>query len=358
MTVIAPSIHRAKAIPLLVSALLVTALILPVVVTNNFVLHALTMSLIFAILAASWDLLFGFAGQVSFGQAGFFGMGAYASALLSYYGGLSPWLGLFAGGAAASLFAFFVGFPSLRLRGVYLALATLACSEMLRIVVTNWVPVTRGTLGFNLHPGFPYIPHTPTAHYYVILAGAALSTGMMYIIAARSPVGLVLRAVAADDIRAQALGVDVYRMKLLAFSLSGFFAGSRGRALRLFYPASDPERNRVQPHHPDHRYGDDRRRRYHHRSRNRRHRHPFHHGNAADSRHGLRSDRHWSGANAVRPLSAAGDRRDGAEKSLRFQAGAARASPSPAHKPSRCGAPTPRHIPCRQSAGTSEAQRR
>jgi branched-chain amino acid transport system permease protein len=240
MTVIAPSIHRAKAIPLLVSALLVTALILPVVVTNNFVLHALTMSLIFAILAASWDLLFGFAGQVNFGQAGFFGVGAYASALLSYYAGLSPWLGLFAGGAAASLFGFFVGFPSLRLRGVYLALATLACSEMLRIVVTNWVPVTRGTLGFNLHPGFPYIPHTPTAHYYVILAGATLSTGIMYIIAARSQVGLVLRAVAADDIRAQALGVDVFRMKLLAFSISGFFAGVAGALYAYFIQLVTP----------------------------------------------------------------------------------------------------------------------
>jgi len=220
--------QRAKVATLLVSALLVSALIAPFFVTNNFVLHALTMSLIFAILAASWDLLFGFAGQVSFGHAGFFGLGAYASAMLSYYAGLSPWLGLLAGGAIASVFGLLVGFPSLRLRGVYLALATLACSEMLRIVVTNWVPVTRGTLGFNLHPGFTFVPNTPTTHYYIILAGAALSTGSMYLMAARSRLGLVLRALAADDIRAQALGVDVFRMKLLAFSVSGFFAGLAG----------------------------------------------------------------------------------------------------------------------------------
>jgi len=220
--------QRAKVATLLVSALLVSALIAPFFVTNNFVLHALTMSLIFAILAASWDLLFGFAGQVSFGHAGFFGLGAYASAMLSYYAGLSPWLGLLAGGAIASVFGLLVGFPSLRLRGVYLALATLACSEMLRIVVTNWVPVTRGTLGFNLHPGFTFVPNTPTTHYYIILAGAALSTGSMYLMAARSRLGLVLRALAADDVRAQALGVDVFRMKLLAFSVSGFFAGLAG----------------------------------------------------------------------------------------------------------------------------------
>ena len=220
--------QRAKVATLLVSALLVSALIAPFFVTNNFVLHALTMSLIFAILAASWNLLFGFAGQVSFGHAGFFGLGAYASAMLSYYAGLSPWLGLLAGGLIASVFGLLVGFPSLRLRGVYLALATLACSEMLRIVVTNWVPVTRGTLGFNLHPGFTFVPNTPTTHYYIILVGAALSTGSMYLMAARSRLGLVLRALAADDIRAQALGVDVFRMKLLAFSVSGFFAGFAG----------------------------------------------------------------------------------------------------------------------------------
>src|SRR5262249_55808520 len=192
MTEIDQRIHRIRTLSVLVGTVAAVALIVPAVVTNNFVLHALTMSLIFAILAASWDLLFGFAGQVSFGHAGFFGMGAYASAMLSYYAGLSPWLGLLAGGMTASVFGFIVGFPSLRLRGVYLALATLACSEMLRIVVTNWVPVTRGTLGFNLHPGFPYVPHTPTAYYYIILVGAALSTGSMYFIAACSRLGLVL----------------------------------------------------------------------------------------------------------------------------------------------------------------------
>ena len=148
--------------------------------------------------------------------------------MLSDYAGLSPWLGLLAGGLIASVFGLLVGFPSLRLRGVYLALATLACSEMLRIVVTNWVPVTRGTLGFNLHPGFTFVPNTPTTHYYIILVGAALSTGSMYLMAARSRLGLVLRALAVDDIRAQALGVDVFRMKLLAFSVSGFFAGFAG----------------------------------------------------------------------------------------------------------------------------------
>jgi branched-chain amino acid transport system permease protein len=212
----------------------VIAALLPLFVTNNFVIHAVTIALIYAILTASWDLLFGYAGQSSFGHAGFFGFGAYAAALLTVHTGLSPWLGLFAGGGCAALFALVVGAPSLRLRGVYLALATLACAEMLRVLVSNWHSVTRGTLGFSLDAGFPGISSDPAAQYYVILAGAVASISSMYIFAERSRIGLVLRALAADDIRAQALGVDILKMKLLAFAVSGFFAGFAG-ALYVYF---------------------------------------------------------------------------------------------------------------------------
>jgi branched-chain amino acid transport system permease protein len=228
MNAIAQLTPRSRCAGLLLAGGLVVALLLPLFVTNNFVIHAVTVALIYAILAASWDLLFGYAGQSSFGHAGFFGFGAYAAALLTYHTGLSPWLGLFAGGGCAALFALVVGAPSLRLRGVYLALATLACSEMLRVVVSNWHDVTRGTLGFSLDSGFPSIPSDPASQYYVILAGAVLSIGAMYVFAERSRIGLVLRALAADDIRAQALGVDILKMKLLAFAVSGFFAGFAG----------------------------------------------------------------------------------------------------------------------------------
>jgi branched-chain amino acid transport system permease protein len=99
---------------------------------------------------------------------------------------------------------------------------------MLRVVVSNWHDVTRGTLGFSLDSGFPSIPSDPASQYYVILAGAVLSIGAMYVFAERSRFGLVLRALAADDIRAQALGVNILKMKLLAFAVSGFFAGFAG----------------------------------------------------------------------------------------------------------------------------------
>ena len=220
--------YRGRRGGLLWVAALLVALLLPVLITNNFIIHTLTIALIYAILASSWDLLFGYAGQSSFGHAGFFGFGAYAAALLTFHTGLSPWLGLFAGGAAAALFALIVGTPSLRLRGVYLALATLACAEMLRIVVSNWYRLTRGTLGFSLDTSFPGIPNDTASHYYVVLVSTVMSIASMYYLAERSRIGLVLRALATDDIRAQALGMDILKMKLLAFAVSGFFAGFAG----------------------------------------------------------------------------------------------------------------------------------
>ena len=101
-------------------------LALPFVYGDAYVLRILTMTCIFAIFAASWDLLAGYTGQVNFGHALFFGAGAYTSALLSLKLGLSPWLTIWAGAAVALLFGFLVGYLCLRLRGSYLSLATLA----------------------------------------------------------------------------------------------------------------------------------------------------------------------------------------------------------------------------------------
>jgi branched-chain amino acid transport system permease protein len=101
-------------------------LLLPVVYGDAYVMRIITMTCIFAIFAASWDLLAGYTGQVNFGHALFFGAGAYTSALLSLKLGVSPWLTVWAGAAVALLFGFLVGYLCLRLRGSYLSLATLA----------------------------------------------------------------------------------------------------------------------------------------------------------------------------------------------------------------------------------------
>ncbi len=225
----------------LVMACAAFALAFPILFSNKFVIHVAIIAMVFAIMAVSWDLLFGYAGQLSFGHAGFFGVGAYGSALLTYYFDISPWLGLGLGGLLAALFGAIVGIPSLRLRGVYLALTTLAFSEVMRVIATNWHDVTRGTLGFSSHKPYPGIPHDPFYYYYLILLIAGASIGFMYWLAEHSKTGLIFRAIKSDDKRCQALGIDILRYKMIAFAVSGFFAGVAGafsaHYLRLIAPA-------------------------------------------------------------------------------------------------------------------------
>lgn len=217
-----------RALAGLVAVLLAVALAAPALFPNPYYLHILCIALLFGVLAASWDLLFGCAGQISFGHAGFFGVGAYGSALINYYAGINPWISLWIGAALAALFGAVVAMPALRLRGVYLALTTLAFAELARIVAVNWQDVTRGTLGFANHSPLPGLGFTPDRYYFVILAFAVLSVGFMYWLGRRSRTGLIMRAMRSDETRASAFGANVFRYKLIAFVVSAFFAGAAG----------------------------------------------------------------------------------------------------------------------------------
>ena len=200
---------------------------LPYATPNKFVLTIASFALVYAILAASWDLLIGFAGLVSFGHAGFFGLGGYAAALITYHAGLSPWFGLPIGACAGGLLGILIGVPTLRLRNVYLALATLAFSESLRIIATNWYSLTRGSLGFNYHQTF-FKVNDAASGYYAVLAVAVVAILAIYVIARHSPLGMTFQAIRDDELRARALGIDTVFYKVLAFAISGFFAGLAG----------------------------------------------------------------------------------------------------------------------------------
>jgi branched-chain amino acid transport system permease protein len=209
-------------------AFVAVMLVIPLVAPNDFVIHTLCIAMIYAVLAASWDLLFGFGGLVSFGHAGFFGLGAYAAAIVTTKLGLAPWWGPFIGAGAAALLGLAIGVPTLRLRAVFLALATLAFAESLRVVATNWHDVTRGTLGFNAHRTFFRLSGEVHYSYYLLLAACLLLVGAIWWIACRTQFGLNLRAIRSDEIRAEALGISVVRRKIQAFMLGGFFAGAAG----------------------------------------------------------------------------------------------------------------------------------
>jgi branched-chain amino acid transport system permease protein len=204
------------------------AVALPYIAPNDFIVHTACVALIYAVLAASWDLLYGFAGLISFGHAGFFGLGAYSAALFTYYFDLPAWFGIPVGALAGALLGVAIGVPTLRLRGVYQALSTLAFSESLHVIATNWYSVTRGTLGFNQHPTFFRMIGELHKSYYFMLLACCVCIAAIWWIACKSRMGMTFRAMRNDDIRARALGINIVRQRVLVFTLSGLFAGVAG----------------------------------------------------------------------------------------------------------------------------------
>ena len=122
-------------------------LAIPLGVSNAFVLHVGITVLMWTTLGVAWNLLGGYAGQVSFGHAAFFGAGAYATMILYLSGGIAPWWGMLIGGVAAALLSLPIGLLCFRLRGPYFSLATLAMAEIVRLVALNWESLTGGPSG-------------------------------------------------------------------------------------------------------------------------------------------------------------------------------------------------------------------
>jgi branched-chain amino acid transport system permease protein len=213
----------------------------PLAVAPPFVLNILVQACIWAVLAASWDLLSGYAGQISFGHAGFFAAGAYTAALGSLHVWDSAWLGLAAGGLAAAVLGAAVGVPALRLRGHYLAITTVGFSEILRLLATNSVDVTNGLFGLTGFGSFGFLPAEPLAQRRVQYALGVALVGLcglaMYLVCERTALGKAFKAIREDEVLAMALGIDVTRHKLAAFVLSAFFAGLAG-AFYAYYTLS------------------------------------------------------------------------------------------------------------------------
>ena len=196
-------------------------LVFPRVASAYNLTLALTVLLTIS-LASSWNIISGFAGYTSFGHAGFFGIGSYVGALLIFYG-VMPWIpAMLVAGLATALVALAIGYPTLRLRGPYFAIAMLGLSEIARIAVTAWEGVTRGGQGVYLP-----ILRDSTPNYYAMLALAVVVVVVSYVVGS-SDFGLKLRAIRDDEVAAQAMGIATTRLKLAAFSLSAFFPGAAG----------------------------------------------------------------------------------------------------------------------------------
>lgn len=214
-------------------------ILLPLIVTSEYYLSVLIICLIYATLAVSWNLMVGYAGILSFGHQAFYGLGAYFSAILAMQLNLSPWISIPLGGCFAALFSFAIGFPCLRLRiAPYIAIATLAFSEILLVVCKNWVSLTRGELGLSGIPPlqnfsfFGFFPVTfagavKVPYYYTIL-GIFIVTMLFIYFQTGSKVGLAFKSMREEQDAAASLGVDITRYKLTAFLTGSFFAGVAG----------------------------------------------------------------------------------------------------------------------------------
>lgn len=203
---------------------IVGLLLLPLFTQDPYLLRILIFTAVFAIFAASWDLLSGFTGQVSFGHALFFGLAAYTAALLNIHAKLPPLITIPLGALAAVAAGLLVGIPSLRLRGTYLALTTLAFPIILLGIIFAFPGFTGGELGIS---GLARLSKSRLTDYYITVTVMLVVTFVMWKIST-SKTGIIFHAIREDEIAARAAGINTVWYKLVAFCLSGFFAGVAG----------------------------------------------------------------------------------------------------------------------------------
>ena len=236
----------------------VALLALPPLYGDAYVMRILTMTCIFAIFAASWDLLAGYTGQVNFGHALFFGAGAYTTAVLSqdrlglaswigqnlsgYLGNWiavwiqSPWFTIWVGVAVAAVLGLVVGYACLRLRGSYLSLATLAFPLIALGLLFAFPSFSGGELGIS---GLRRLANTPVSNYYVAAISMLVIVFGLWLLA-DSKFGIVLHAIRDDEVAARASGINTPRYKILVFAIAAAAAGFAGALFAHYLRVAGP----------------------------------------------------------------------------------------------------------------------
>ncbi|MBD0416758.1 branched-chain amino acid ABC transporter permease [Oryzicola mucosus] len=227
----------------LTAVAVVVAIGAPFVVTDLYFQQVMVIFGIYAIFAVALDILFGFLGVHSFGHAAFFGGGAYVCGILMETYGVSFGLSLVAATVLSALLGLLVAIPALRMRGIYFAITTLFCAEVVRLIVTNVPSVTRGTMGLTTPlPSFPGVPYgyENLGFYYLTFAVLALSCFLLERFR-RSPLGRSFIAIRENEQLAASVGVPVFRIKFYAFGVSGGLAGLAGAIYAPFIGIISPD---------------------------------------------------------------------------------------------------------------------
>jgi branched-chain amino acid transport system permease protein len=210
--------------------------LLPLVIHSVYWLGVLVVCMYFAIQSVGWNLLTGYTGQMSLAPAAFAMTGAYGTGLLAYHFGAPPAVGIPAGVLAALVIGALLGWVVLRLRTAYLALTTLAFAEILRLIISNSIEITRGDLGLNV----PGLINNRIGWYYIMLGAlTAVQVGVWLLV--RSKYGLYMQAIRDDEIAAASRGIDTTRWKTVAFALSAAICGLAGALYAHFARLVSPE---------------------------------------------------------------------------------------------------------------------
>lgn len=237
--------------PMLVGvAMILGALALPHAMPTPYYIHLLTLALIWIVLAQGQNLTQGFVGYVSIAQAGFMGIGAYASTLLTVNWGLSVWVTLFLAPLITGCAALLAGYPSLRVKGHYFAIVTLAYNMVIFIVLMTFSSLTGGESGIPNVPRpselnlfgyvFNFEGRSNLSYYALALFCAVLATGICALVL-HSRVGRVMLAIRQNEDLAEAMGVITSRYKLFAFVLSSMLAGLAGTLYAHYIGFLNPE---------------------------------------------------------------------------------------------------------------------
>ncbi|PKN24632.1 MAG: branched-chain amino acid ABC transporter permease [Deltaproteobacteria bacterium HGW-Deltaproteobacteria-21] len=207
-------------------------------VFGEFYLTVLCEALVMSMLALSFNLLFGFMGQLSFGQAAFFGLGGYGVALLMTKAHVNFWLSIAAGVLVAAVVGLIVGFFCVRLRGIYFAILTLAFGQLVFFIIFKWHNFTGGDDGIQgVFP--PSYLKSPVNYYYFILLVFLGSTYLLRRIV-RSPFGQIVKGMRENTIRTEFLGIHIAKYQLIAFVIAAALAGLAGAIWVPFYRSVAP----------------------------------------------------------------------------------------------------------------------
>lgn len=223
--------------------ILALLLALPHVVTQSFYLHLMILVFLYGMLGGAWNIVGGYAGQVSLGHAVYFGIGAYTSTILMMEYNISPWLGMIVGAMIALLVSGLLGYPCFRLKGHYFVIATIALGEIFFILFVNWewiggavgkhLPIlTQSLANFQFAGKMPY--------YYIALAFLLLQLGFTYFME-RSYLGYYFQAIREDQDAARSLGIEITYYKMVAMACSAVFMAMGGTFYAQYLLFIDPE---------------------------------------------------------------------------------------------------------------------